>query len=63
MDWIEVLLMVLSALMILISLGAVTINDGDDGFGYIGRLLWSLCACFWTVSLTLRILIYVGALV
>ena len=62
MDWIEVLLMVLSALMILISLGAVTLNDNDDGFGYTGRLLWSICACFWTTSLTIRILLYVGAL-
>ena len=63
MGWIDILMMVLTALMILISLGAVAFNDSDDGFGYIGRLLWSLCACFWTVSLTLRILIYVGALV
>ena len=62
MSWSDILMMVLSALMILFSIGAVTINDGDDGFGYVGRLLWSICACLWTASLTLRILLYVGAL-
>lgn len=63
MDWFNILMMVLSALMILVSIGVVTINAGDDGFNYTGRLLWSICACIWTASLTLRILLYVGALV
>lgn len=62
MGWFNILMMVLSALMILISIGVVTINNGDDGFDYTGRLLWSICACTWTVSLTIRILLYVGAL-
>lgn len=63
MGWSDILMMVLSALMILVSIGVVTINDGDDGFDYTGRLLWSISACTWTTSLTIRILLYVGALV
>lgn len=62
MGWANILIMVLSALMILISIGVVTINDGDGGFDYTGRLLCSICACTLTVSLTIRILLYIGAL-